>query len=82
MIKRQKTEWEATVLTELLAIAEHFERTLKQNCKQSRQVSGFIDALISAPKEGPLYGSLLGVDRIPRVFSSKLLLFPYIAKGN
>ena len=33
-IKRQKIGWEATSLTELVTIAEHFERTLEQDCKQ------------------------------------------------
>jgi len=35
LIKRQKIEWEAIVATELQTTAEHLERTLKQDCKES-----------------------------------------------
>lgn len=34
LVKRQKTGWEATGLTELMTIAEHFRRTLEQDHKQ------------------------------------------------
>lgn len=34
MQKKKKPGWEATGLTELIATAEHFERTLEQDCKQ------------------------------------------------
>lgn len=51
LIKRQKRGWEAIILTELVTIAEHFERTLDQDYKpEVCQTNGHTDTTVPGPE--------------------------------